>query len=495
MRVKHNGWAVLGSLVLLTGVMTACSKDDDDGPDAATGGAANGGAENGGAENGGAATGGVATTTGGDAGAAGADSGTGGTDPVVEGTVEIFSWWTSGGEAEALDAVIDVFETENPEVDVVNAVVEYAEAARETLAQRMADHLPPDTFQANIGADLLRWVGAGSADLLEPLGPIASEAEWDEAFPEALLAGASKDGELYGVPMNVHRINSLFYDKRLFAEFDLEPPTTLDELFILVEEIKTNTEIQALHAEGVAPLALGNQWDWTLSQVTFEHVLPAVAGPAYYEDFWAGRADPSDPEMTEVLKTMLRLRCGETPTLTCDGYFNEDTDTVDWAPAVGMLVDGRAAMAPMGDWAKGYLEGEGLVADVDFGVVPFPGSVGTFIYTADTFPLPKGAPNRAGAVALLNTFASIEGQVAFNAIKGSIPARSDFSLADFPDSFDTMHQATAAAFKEDRLAMAMSGLLATGVLENLSSELKASMQAGTIEIVQNYLINNYAALQ
>jgi len=411
-------------------------------------------------------------------------------------TVEIFSWWTSGGEEDALDAVIGRFEAEHPGVTVINAAEEYAEKARETLRARVALGSPPDTFQANIGADLLRWVGDTDVETaLEPLDALAEEEGWMSAFPEALLDGASKGGHLYGVPMNVHRINSLFFDRRLFERHHLTPPTTIEELNALVQSIAEDPAIQAEHEDGVVPLALGNQWNWTLSQLTFECILPAIAGPDYYEDFWAGRAEPTDPEITEVLAEILFLRCGPRPEVVCAGYFNADTDSIDWAPGVKLLAEGRAAMAPMGDWAKGYLEGEGLVADEDFGVVPFPGTAGTFVFTTDTFPLPKGAPNRAGAIALLRSFATADDQVAFNAIKGSIPARSDVDLGDFPDAFDSMHRATAAAFQRDRLAMALSGLLPSGTLQNLSSELKAAMQAGSVEIIQNYLVANYVALK
>jgi glucose/mannose transport system substrate-binding protein len=414
----------------------------------------------------------------------------------ISGTVEIFSWWTSGGEADALDAILQLFESENPDVDVVNAAVEYADKARETLNTRMGAGSPPDTFQANIGADLLHWVGDSDAENpLVSLDALAEEEGWTTAFPTPLLAAASTHGHLYGLPMNVHRINSLFYNRPLFEEFSLPLPASIEELNELVDRIKSDPDIQATHPSGVAPLALGNQWNWTLSQLTFEHILPAIAGPEYYEAFWAGSRDPSDPEILDTLQEILFLRCGSDPKSVCDGYFNSDVDTIDWADAVAMIGDGRAAMAPMGDWAKGFLEGEGLIANEDFGVIPFPGSAGTFVFTADTFPLPKGAPNEPGAVALLRTFGSVEGQVTFNAIKGSIPARSDIDLADFPESFDAMHEATASDFQNDRVVMAMSGLVSSGTLEHLAPELKDSLQRGTTEIIVNYLAANYSALQ
>jgi glucose/mannose transport system substrate-binding protein len=39
------------------------------------------------------------------------------------GELEIFSWWTAGGEAEGLEAMLEVFATQAPEVEIINATV------------------------------------------------------------------------------------------------------------------------------------------------------------------------------------------------------------------------------------------------------------------------------------------------------------------------------------------------------------------------------------
>jgi len=104
-------------------------------------------------------------------------------------TVEIFSWWTSGGEEDALDAVIRRFEEEHPGLTVINAAEEYAEKARETLRARVALGSPPDTFQANIGADLLRWVG--DTDVETALEPLDELADFPDAFDSMHRATAA----------------------------------------------------------------------------------------------------------------------------------------------------------------------------------------------------------------------------------------------------------------------------------------------------------------
>src|SRR5690606_8086875 len=150
---------------------------------------------------------------------------------------------------------------------------------------------PPDLFQANAGADLFRWVLLNGIDdagaRVENLTPLAEERGWFDVFDADVLAAASVRGKLYGLPVNVHRINSLFYRKDLFAKHDLSPPETLAELVELCAQIVASAAHQAESPTGcMASLALGNKWNWTLPMVTFEMIFPALARAEKYEAFW-----------------------------------------------------------------------------------------------------------------------------------------------------------------------------------------------------------------
>ena len=177
------------------------------------------------------------------------------------------------------------------------------------------------------------------------------------------------------------------------------------------------------------------------------------------------------------------------------GYFNDNASSIDWDQALDLLQSGGAAMSPLGDWAKGYFEVNGWKADVDFGVVQFPGAHKVFVYTADSFPLPtKRGASHALAIQLLQTFASIESQVAFNHIKGSIPARSDIDLSQYPDSFDSMQQRTHEAFQTAEQGLAMSGLIPSDALTTMATTLSDSLNSSEIDTIQKYLDKNYATL-
>ena len=74
------------------------------------------------------------------------------------GTVEIFSWWISPGEKEALAASLAIHKQKYPNVTVNNLTDTYGDGARDQLATNFKLGGPPDTFQANIGQALMYWV-------------------------------------------------------------------------------------------------------------------------------------------------------------------------------------------------------------------------------------------------------------------------------------------------------------------------------------------------
>lgn len=391
--------------------------------------------------------------------------------------VELFSWWTKPGEVEALNAVLAVHEQHHPGAKVINAAAKDSATARDRLRIRLEDREPPDTFQANVGQDLLRWVLYNGADAsqskLEPLdGKAIVGRDFREVFPEAVLSAAGFAGEVYAVPVNIHRTNSLFYNKQVFAELELAVPESLDELYAVSEQ---------LAAQGIVPLAVGAKGSWTLALLFFENLLIAKEGVAFYEDYFGGRVAAADPRVLEVLDESLRLW----------RYTNPDARQIEWDAAVAMVHEGQAAMTVMGDWAKGTLEQLGGVPGQTFGQVPFPGTAGVFVFTADTFPLPAGAPRRKDALDFLATLASLEGQNAFNPIKGSIPARTDIDQT----AYDVLARAMIKDFRRDTLELALSGRAPAAFNDYVQAGLGDMVDQRDPEPARFALMNRYDILQ
>jgi glucose/mannose transport system substrate-binding protein len=321
------------------------------------------------------------------------------------GELEIFSWWTAGGEAEGLNAMYEVFSGLYPEVEVINATVAGGAGsnAKAVLATRMQAGDPPDSFQVHAGHELIdSWV---AADKMEPVTFIFEENGWLDSYPPGVIDILSYDGEIWSVPVNIHRSNVLWYNKAVFADNGLEPPATFDEFFAVGD---------ALQAAGVTPLALGDNGIWTATHL-MESVLLGALGPDGYRGLWTGETDWNGAEVTTALETFAQMM----------GYVNEDHAALSWDQAAQLVADGDAAMTIMGDWAEGYFKSIGQTPNQEFGYVPSPGTGGTFIMLSDSFGLPQGAPHRDNAVAWLEVCGSKAGQDAFNPLKGSIPARTD----------------------------------------------------------------------
>ncbi|HUV74579.1 MAG TPA: ABC transporter substrate-binding protein [Anaerolineae bacterium] len=321
------------------------------------------------------------------------------------GSVEIFSWWTAGGEAEGLEAMYKVFAAEYPDVEIINATVAGGAGmeAKAVLATRMQAGDAPDSFQVHAGHELIdTWV---VADKMEAVTFIFEENGWLDVYPPGVIEVLSSGGDIWSVPVNIHRSNVLWYNKQVLEDNGLTAPTSLDEFFDAAD---------VLMAAGVTPLALGDSGVWVDLHL-FESILLAELGPDAYRGLWDGTTDWNGSGVTAALEAFAQVM----------EYVNADHSALSWDQAAQLVVDGDAAGTIMGDWAEGYFKSVGLTPDVEFGYVPSPGTAGSFIMLSDSFGLPNGAPNRDGAIAWLTVCGSKDGQDAFNPIKGSIPARTD----------------------------------------------------------------------
>jgi glucose/mannose transport system substrate-binding protein len=334
--------------------------------------------------------------------------------------VEIFSWWTGGGEEEGLNALIELFNEEYPDVEVINATVAGGAGsnAKAVLKTRMVGGNPPDSFQVHGGAELVdTYVETG---LMQPLTGLLEEWGVKDKFNQQILEMSSYEGEYYSIPVNVHRSNATFYNKEVLAENNVEPPTDLASF---------KDALAKLDKAGVVPLALGDTNKWPAGQI-FETLLVATLGPDGYNGLWDGTTAADDPAIREAFVHFKDIM----------EYTNDDHSALTWQDATQMLHEGEAGFNIMGDWAEGYLKTLGWTPGEEFGWMPVPGTEGSFVVVTDTFGLPKGAPNPENAKKWLKTIASKEGQDTFNPIKGSIPARLDADKSKY-DAYlsDTMN--------------------------------------------------------
>lgn len=341
--------------------------------------------------------------------------------------VGVFTWWAEGSEKVGLDALQKVFKEKYPKDEFVNLAVAGGAGsnAKAKLAADLDNNNPPDSFQGHAGAELFDYIQAGK---IQPVTDVIDSLGGDKVFPKSLLDLITVDGKIYSVPSNVHRSNVVWSNPTVLAKANIgaTAPANLDAWLVDMQKLK-DAGVQTPLSVGTAP--------WTQLHL-FESVLLSELGTDGYSKLFT-TGDWTSPKVKSAVDKFGKLLA-----------FANTGGADDWPQATDMVIDGKAAYNVMGDWAIAQFTEKGKKDKTDYLYWPTPGTDGTFLFLADSFTLPVGAKNPAGAKDWLNTVGSAEGQKVFSLAKGSIPARSDVA----PDDFPAYQQSAMKSYKSDKIA-------------------------------------------
>lgn len=325
---------------------------------------------------------------------------------------EFFSWWTGPGDSEGKQALLDLFAERYPDVEIIDATVAGGAGtnAQAVLTTRLQAGDPPDSYQRHVGAELVPDI---DAELVEPVTFLFEDEGWMDVYPQGMLELITVDGEIYSVPVNIHRSNLIWYNPAVLEEAGIDgPPATWDEFL---------QQAELLEAAGKTPLTIGPSWT---QKHLLENVLLGELGPDAYSGLWDGTTDWESAEVVAALEMFTQVL----------EHSNIGEAASDWQPALDPIIEGDAAYNVMGDWANTYfVTAMGLEYQTEYNVTTSPGTEGVFNFLSDSFTLPVGAPHRDLAVEWLRLAGSEAGQDAFNPIKGSIPARTDADTSLYVD--------------------------------------------------------------
>ena len=333
-------------------------------------------------------------------------------DTVVEqdNNVEVLHWWTSGGEAAALNVLKEDLETKGIVWTDSPVAGGGGTEAMTVLKSRATAGNPPAAVQM-LGFDIIDWAELG---FLADLNEIAEADGWDAVVPDALKKFSKYNGVWIAAPVNVHSTNWVWANKTICDELGIATPIKSWDAYI--------EALDKVQASGRIALAHGGQ-DWQDATI-FDGVVIAAGGPEFYKKAMID-LDPATLGSDTMLKAfgmMSKLRT----------YVDPNFSGRDWNLASAMVIEGQAAFQMMGDWAKGEFLNAGQVPGEDFVAFRTPGTQGTVTFNADQFVMFKvdeslrDAQNTLASAILAPSF-----QIAFNTVKGSVPARTDVSDSEF----------------------------------------------------------------
>ncbi|MET1078473.1 MAG: ABC transporter substrate-binding protein [Pseudomonas sp.] len=373
----------------------------------------------------------------------------------LAGQVEVLHWWTSGGEKRAADTLQKLVEAKGHTWKDFAVAGGGGEAAMTVLKTRAVSGNPPAAAQIK-GPDIQEW---GELGLLADLDDVAKAAEWDKLLPKQVADIMKYDGSYVAVPINVHRVNWLWINPEVFKKAGATPPTTLEEFFAAADKLK---------AAGFIPLAHGGQ-PWQDGTVFEDLVFAILGADGYHKAFVEqDKATLTGDKMVEVFATLKKLH----------GYIDADAAGRDWNSATALLINGKAGMQIMGDWAKSEWSAANKVAGQDYQCLPFPGTQGSFAYNIDSLAMFKlaDAENRKAQEDLARTVLEPEFQQFFNQNKGSIPVRQDQDMSQF----DSCAQQSMRDFKEAAKGNGLQPSLAHGMAAS------SYVQGAVFDVVTNF---------
>ncbi|CAN7383270.1 ABC transporter substrate-binding protein [Pararhizobium sp. LjRoot238] len=322
--------------------------------------------------------------------------------------VEVLHWWTSGGEAAALDVLKKDLEAKGISWTDMPVAGGGGTEAMTVLRARVTSGNAPTAVQM-LGFDILDWAKEGA---LGNLDEVAAQESWDKVVPTALQQFSKYDGHWIAAPVNVHSTNWVWINKAALDKAGGKEPQNWDELIALLDNFK---------AQGITPVAHGGQ-PWQDATI-FDAVVLSLGDDFYKQAFID--LDPAalgGDKMKEAFDRMTKLR----------SYVDDNFSGRDWNLASSMVIEGKAGLQFMGDWAKGEFVKAKKVPGTDFVCMRFPGTQGSVTFNSDQFAMFKVAEDKVPAqLKMASAIESPTFQSAFNVVKGSVPARTDVPDTDF----------------------------------------------------------------
>lgn len=350
-------------------------------------------------------------------------------DTKSAGTLEVFSWWTSGSEDAALKDLTSAFTADFPSTKIVNGAVAGGGGgnAQQILQTRIQGGNPPDTWQVHLGKALNQYT---DASVLADATGVYEKNGFNKVMPKALIDSMSVNGKIYAVATGAHRGNILWYSLPALKKAGVTPPAagyTLDQFI---------TDLGKVKASGQIGLCLGGKDAFAPAEL-FENTLLGTVGPDGWAELTSGKKQWTDPSVVKAADYLGKMT----------GYLDPEASALTWDQAAKKLAAGTCAFNSMGDWAYGEMIKAGAKEGVNFGYVAHPGNTGSFMAVVDAFVVAEKAKNKQGGLDFLATVGKKDVQLAFNKDKGSTPVRTDVDTSSLPP----YQQDAAKSWKSDKL--------------------------------------------
>lgn len=239
------------------------------------------------------------------------------------------------------------FEEQNPNVEIEYENVS-DKAIKEKLAVLAAGGDLPDIFFAWGGECLNRFSRAGR--LLDLTPYMEEDTEWRDGFMPSFLSSSVYEGKNYAVPYR-SSVLYMLYNKQVFADNNIEVPTTWDEFLAACETLK---------GKGIDPIAFGNSDQWYTMWYVGQFNSSYVNADTRLSDYNPASGEFTDEGYLKSIQTFLDLND--------KGYLGKNVNSKDYYQVreefavgkYGMILDATSQFSfytdTMGEDGYGYFK-------------------------------------------------------------------------------------------------------------------------------------------
>lgn len=248
------------------------------------------------------------------------------------------------------------FSADNPNYEVVVTPMQN-DAFKTKLQIAMSSNSTPDIFPHWSGGPMNEYV---ESQKIADLTTYMNENDYKSRFMDAAISQVTYKDKLWAVPVENTAVAMMFYNKELFAKYNLQVPKTISELEKVADTLKSN---------GIIPFSLANKTQWTGSM--WYCYLVDRYGSAEAFNNAANRTGSFENEAFTQAGTKLQEWVKK-------DYFNKGFNGTDEDSGQSrtLLYTNKAAMTLMGSWFLSTVGGENKEFLEKVGSFAFPAADG-----------------------------------------------------------------------------------------------------------------------
>jgi len=267
-------------------------------------------------------------------------------------TIELWHVQNTGQGPVIVENAASRFRRDNPGFSTT--IVPIAnDTYKQRLAVAMAAGQTPDCFFSWSGGPMYEY--AKNNQIID-LTSYMNANNYKARILDGAVSQATYDGKIWGVPAFNIAVCMVYYNKEIFAKYNISIPTTIRELEAACDKLKAN---------GITPFSLANKTQWTGSMY-FMYLATRRGGTQPFIKGVDGSGSFLDPAFIYAGEKIQEW--------VNKGYFLPGFNGLDWdsGQARAPMYRGETAMLIMGSWFVSQAQGESPEFFQKMGMFVFP---------------------------------------------------------------------------------------------------------------------------